>query len=448
MTDDRKLVTVATALADAFLAGEWTRAGLIDSGAAVVGGRRRWLGPLATTLVRAYRDAPVDRPRELAGYVAESGPLRAAFAAAREAGRAAPRVSRRPVAPTAMGRTRWPVRPLGTLAEVAEWLGLAAGELDWLADRRSMERRVADERLRHYRYRWLTKRDGGIRLVEAPKELLKERQRRLLRDVLNGIPAHPAAHGFVPGRSALTHARTHAGRPVVVRLDLEAFFAAVSAGRVFGILRAAGYPEPVAVTLTGLMTNVVPRAVWRSAPRPAHPALLDRHARLGRRLATPHLPQGAPTSPALANLARYGLDRRLRGLAERFEATYTRYADDLTFSGDRRLLPAMRTLLRAADRIASEEGFRLDDAKTRVATSAQQQRVAGLVVNVRPNVAREEYDRLKAVLHDAALHGPAAANRSGRSDFRAHLQGRVAWVATISPPRGARLRTAFDAIEW
>lgn len=448
MTTDRQLATVATALADAFLAGAWTRGALIDRGAGVVSGRQRWLGSLVTSVLQAYRDAPVDRPRELAAFIAVCGPLPDAFSRAREDGGPVPQVLRRRVAPTAMGRTRWPVRRLDTVADVAGWLGLSAAELDWLADRRSLERRVPDERLRHYRYRWLPKPDGGVRLLEAPKELLKERQRRLLRDVLGHIPAHPAAYGFVPGRSAVSHAAAHAGRPVVVRLDLESFFAGVSAGRVFGILRTAGYPQPVAHTLTGLTTNVVPREVWRRSPWPAHPALLDRHARLGLRLATPHLPQGAPTSPALANLAAYRLDRRLGGLAETFEATYTRYADDLTFSGDRRLLPAMRTLLRAAEDIAGGEGFRLNESKTRVRTSAQRQRVAGLVVNVAPNVARAEYDRLKAVLHDAARHGPEAANRSGQPEFRAHVLGRIAWIAAVNPARGARLRAALSRIEW
>ena len=88
-----------------------------------------------------------------------------------------------------------------------------------------------------------------------------------------------------------------------MRLDLEDFFASVPAGRVFGIFRTAGYPEAVAHVLTALCPTVVPATEWARIPRPSDPRQVQRHARLGRRLATPHLPQGAPTSPALASLA-------------------------------------------------------------------------------------------------------------------------------------------------
>jgi hypothetical protein len=71
-----------------------------------------------------------------------------------------------------------------------------------------------------------------------------------------------------------------------------------------------------------------------------------------------------------------------------------------------------------------------------------------VVVNVRPNVARPELDRLRATLHDAALHGPAAANRAGVPDFRAHLLGRIAWIESLNPRRGEALRRRFAEIDW
>ena len=166
---------------------------------------------------------------------------------------------------------------------------------------RGLERVVGDEALRHYRYTQVSRASGPPRVLEAPKPRLKALQRRLLHELLDFVPVHPAAHGFVGGRSARTHAAAHVGRRVVVRVDLEDFFAGVTAARVFGIFRACGYPEGVAHVLTGLCTNAVP-------PEQSVPG----HWRLSRRLAAPHLPQGAPTSPALANLAAFALDRRLR----------------------------------------------------------------------------------------------------------------------------------------
>jgi hypothetical protein len=263
-------------------------------------------------------------------------------------------------------------------------------------------------------------------VIEAPKPRLKALQRRVLHEILDFIAVHDAAHGFVGGRSARTHALAHVGRRVVVRLDLEDFFAGVTAARVFGIFRAAGYPESVAHVLTGLCTNAVPAEESVSG-----------HWRLSRRLATPHLPQGAPTSPALANLAAFALDRRLTGLATAIGATYTRYADDVVLSSDAHL----RTPVAAIGDIARAEGFRVNAAKTRVMGRGRRQTVTGVVVNTHPNIPRAEYDTLKATLHRAALDGPAGLDPTV-------LLGRIAWVESLNPIRGEKLRTAFAAITW
>ena len=240
----------------------------------------------------------------------------------------------------------------------------------------------------------------------------------------------------------------HTGRAALLHLDLESFFPAVTAGRVYRIFRTAGYPEPVAHLLTGLCTTVTPPFVRRAAPPVVTDGAVARRRRMLKALAVPHLPQGSPTSPALANLAALGLDRRLAGLADRFGATYTRYADDLTFSGDRALLRQAGRIVASVESIAADEGFRVNDDKTRVRSRAQRQLVTGLVVNAHPNVTRAEYDRLRAVLHDAVTNGPATANRSGHPDFRAHLLGRIAWVTAANPARGEKLHAAFDAIPW
>ena len=337
---------------------------------------------------------------------------------------------------------------LETAGELAAWLGLTPERLAWLADVRSLERVVADERLRRYGYATVPRRDGRPRVIERPKPRLKAVQRQLLDELLLWVPVHDAAHGFVRGRSARTHAALHTGRAIVLAFDLEDCFASVRAGRIYGVLRTAGYPEGVAHVVTGLCTNTVPPAVWEAIPRPSEPWRIPAHHRLGRRLATPHLPQGAPTSPALANLCAFGLDRRLTALAARFGATYSRYADDLVLSGGPLLRRSADTVAAAVADVARDEGFHVNEAKRRMATRAGRQRVCGIVVNERPNLARHEYDRLKAVLHDAALHGPAAANRAGVGDLRGHLQGRVAWLESLNPARGARLRERLEAIDW
>jgi hypothetical protein len=322
--DARTRSYLARCLADAFLSGVWNERALGDRAARSLDRRRRWVRAIARIVIAAYHRPPADRPRELARFIEmalvdlppspdDSEP---------------PRVRRWLVPQSAMGRMRWPVPELASVGELARHLSLTDGELAWLADARGLERAVAQERLRHYRYTALPRRSGLARVIERPKARLKAIQRRLLHEILDWIPAHEAAHGFTRGRSARSHAFEHIGRFVVVRLDLEDFFASVAAARVFGIFRTAGYPESVAYALTALTTNVVPADVWQELPSPTAPRLIDAHHRLGRRLATPHLPQGAPTSPSLANLAAFTLDRRLSGLAAALDLTYTRYADD------------------------------------------------------------------------------------------------------------------------
>ncbi|HET6951335.1 MAG TPA: reverse transcriptase domain-containing protein [Acidimicrobiales bacterium] len=436
----------AAAIAGAVLAGEWQPAAMGRRAKRAVADRRRWPTDLAEIVVRAYPDRPADRPRELAAFVAACGPFRAAAHDHEHPLRARVWMA----APTRMGDRRWPVPVIDDLAALARWLGVTPDHLAWFADRRSMERTASDERLRHHHRRWVRKADGSGRLLEAPKRELKDLQRQVLRHILDRIPPHDAAHGFRPGRSALSAARPHAGRAVVLHLDLESFFACVGAGRVHGLFRLAGYPEPVAHTLAALCTTTTPRAVLRRAP-PAPPGAgddaIERRRRMLAHLAHPHLAQGAPTSPALANLVAHGLDRRMTGLARRLGATYTRYADDLVLSGD--LPPATVTrTVRLVAGIVRDEGFRLHDGKSRLATSARRQTVLGLVVNERPAVPRDDYDRLRAVLHDAARRGPAVADRDGHDDFRAHLLGRISWVAATSPARAGRLAAAFAAIDW
>lgn len=442
MYDARVRAGLARCLADAFLAGAWNERALVDRAGQVLDRRPRWIRAVVGEVLAGYHRPPADRPRELARFIDLT--LEARPPAAGNP----PRIRRWLMPEPAMARRRWPVPEITSAGSLAAFLGVTDGELAWLADARGLEGSVEDERLRHYRYATLPRRTRPVRVIECPKQRLKAIQRRILHEILDWIPTHEAAHGFTRGRSVASHASQHTGQPVVIRLDLEDFFASIAARRVFGIFRTAGYPESVAYAMTALVTNVVPSVVWQTLPRPREPGRITAHHRLGRRLSTPHLPQGAPTSPALANLAAFRLDRRLRGLAASLELNYTRYADDLTFSGSTRLVRVAGTLGRAVAAIAREEGFTVNDEKSMLATRAGQQRVCGVVVNERLNVARREYDVLKAILHNATVQGPASQNREARPEFRAHLLGHISWVASLNAARGEKLRRQFAQIAW
>jgi RNA-directed DNA polymerase len=424
----------AKALAFAFLDGDWTEEGLIRRGGLVLEHTHPMLRSLVMEVIQAYPRPPWDRWRELASWIGLNPALEAAVAEGRN------------LSPTrwlpfqpAMADMPWPVPPIPTIGELGHFLALSTSELAWFADVHSLERRVNDEQLRHYRYRWIQKTSGGLRLIEAPKGRLRELQRTLLRTILDRIPIHSTAHGFVRGRSPLSFVLRHSGAEVVIRLDLEDFFGSVTAGRVFGVFRTAGYPESVAYTLAGLTTNVVPLSVWQGAPQPTDATRLHDRFQFGKRLAVPHLPQGAPSSPALANLCAHRLDGRLSGLATAFGLRYSRYADDLAISGSPGHSTTERVigLIRA---VVAEEGFRINESKTSVMAKGHRQRLAGIVVNRVPNLPRRDFDRLRAILHNAARDGLEAQNRFGHPRFSEHLAGRVSWAASLNPGRAPALR--------
>ncbi|HEX7859965.1 MAG TPA: reverse transcriptase family protein [Verrucomicrobiae bacterium] len=347
----------------------------------------------------------------------------------------------REMLPAAGAPRGWKVLPITTVGELATRLNLNANELGWLADGRGLERKVSEERLRHYRYRWIGKRDGSARLVEAPKQRLRSIQRFLLEKVLNGIPPHEAVHGFRKGRSIKTFTAPHAGREVVLKLDLRNFFPSVIAARVRAIFLTAGYPESVAEVLTGLCTNSVPAAVITEAP-------VEKGYYFRKLYGQAHLPQGAPTSPALANLCAFRLDCRLAGLAKAAGATYTRYADDLLFSGDPEFERSVERFYIKVCAIALEEGFEVNTRKTRVMRRSVSQRAAGLVLNEKVNIGRREFDALKAILTNCVRTGPAEENRGKVADFYSHLAGRIGHVRMVNRARGEKLLGIFEKIKW
>jgi hypothetical protein len=435
---------LARALASAFSIGPWKPADLRRLGAEVLGSEPGWMVSLVRAVRRSFPTLPDSEEAvdELAAFIASHSSI------ATLPSRRLPHIRRWLAPPPKMGPTPWPVPPAATLVELATLLEAEPTELEWLADARRYLRRGKDPRLEHYHCSWMPKRSGGYRLIEVPKMRIKGVQRRVLHRILDVIPAHPRADGFVSGRSALSHAARHAGRAAVLSLDLEDFFTSISYGRVLQVFRAAGYPRPVARVLAGLCTTALPPARFASCPRPDNAAALPRYQRLRRSALGQHLPQGAPTSPALANLCALGLDRRLSGAAAAAGLEYSRYADDLTFSGGEAFARDANQFATLAAAIALDEGFEVNFRKTRVMRRAQRQRVCGLVVNERPNVARRDYDRLKAVLTNCVRHGAASQNRHEHADFRSHLRGRVAWVEAVAPGRGAKLRALLDAIDW
>lgn len=300
-------------------------------------------------------------------------------------------------------------------AELAAWLKLPEAELrEW------QHGRPPEPRGMNFSYTRFTlpKRRGGERSIEAPSAALKALQRTVLHRLLNPLPFHPAATGFVPGRSIVDNARPHAGRGVVINLDLENFFPSITAEQVRKAFRSLGWGRAAADILTNICTHE------------------------GR------LPQGAPTSPALSNLACRRLDARLAALARKAGGSYTRYADDITVSFShfgrneplrpkpkpverrpRSPRPASRRLLTSIKRILRQEGFRIQmKKKVRVQRAHQQQTATGLVVNREVNLPRALRRRIRAMRH---------RSHAGRlsKDEQQRLRGLEAFARMVATQR-------------
>lgn len=438
---------IARQLAGHLTDGPWRSADRAKRASEVLGGEPAWLSGVLERLTTAFPSLSRPTRKRVADFLLlDRGFLRACHNPKKRVHVKLLAVSPPTMYPTYGNPQTWPVPALVTPGDLADWLGISVSQLDWFADRQDRMHPLPSGPRHHYAYRWMSKRRAGsARLIESPKWRLKQIQRQILRDILNHIPPHSAAHGFRPKHSVLTFVSAHLQHKVVVRLDLRNFFPSIPWRRVHGVFLTAGYPSDMASYLTALCMNRAPDYVWQDFPqfgsyqdRLAHESLYSQT----------HLPQGAPTSPALANLAAYHLDGRLHGLATACGAAYSRYADDLLFSGDAEFASRARRFLPQVAAIVMEEGFTPHPHKTRVMHASQRQSAGGLVLNQHPNLPRRDYDRLKATLFNCVQHGPTTENREQRPDFRAHLHGRVAYVEMINPARGHSLRRLLSQIHW
>jgi retron-type reverse transcriptase len=305
--------------------------------------------------------------------------------------------------------------------DLARAMGTSLEELRFLA----FERRVS--RISHYRRFAMPKKAGGLRIISAPMPRLKRAQYWVLDNILARAPVHPAAHGFLKGRSIVSNAAPHVGQAVVINVDLKDFFPSIALPRVRGVFTQLGYGKQVATTLALLCTESVTEEVDVDGE--------TFHVAHGPRV----LPQGAPTSPALTNILCRRLDARLQGAAARLGFRYTRYADDLTFSGDESVRRQAGKLLWRVKQIVIDEGFTPHPDKQHVMRSHARQSVTGIVVNEKPSVDRATLRRFRAVLFQVEKDGPARKQWNGNDNVLAALEGYALFIRMVDADKGAPL---------
>jgi len=267
---------------------------------------------------------------------------------------------------------------------------------------------------KHYRKFRIPKRSGGHREICAPYPALLDCQRWLASTVWQAFTPHPAAHGFVSGRSIKTNAAVHLGADCILKMDLADFFPSIRINRVIALLRSVGYPLNIAYVMAKLAT-------FEGV-----------------------LPQGAATSPSISNAVCRRLDMRLFEMAKAWDLRYSRYADDLTFSGVR--LPGM--LEDRVTHIIGEEGFTIRHEKTVSLGRRDPKFITGIAVHTGTlRIPRKLRRSLRQEIHYIRRYG-LTSHRSKRRirdlAFIYRLQGRLAFWAWVEPenpePR--------DALAW
>jgi retron-type reverse transcriptase len=269
----------------------------------------------------------------------------------------------------------------------------------------------------HYTVFRIEKRSGGSREISAPRPALKHVQTWVARQILAQMSPHLACHGFVRGRSIVTNAEPHVGAALVFKLDIKDFFPSVPAFEIYRVFRRAGYSKQVARLLTSLTT-------FRG------------------------LPQGAPTSPALANLVGLGLDARLAGLARARGLEYTRYADDLTFSGEAVQEARVKRLI---GRIVRDSGFTPQERKARYLHRGNRQQVTGIVVNEKINWPRWRRRWLRQeihYLHRFGLDQHLTRRGISRSRYKEFIYGHVYALHATRPDEALPLLERLRQVEW
>lgn len=291
---------------------------------------------------------------------------------------------------------------------LAHLLGLRVAELTYLAM----------DQDNHYSSFRIPKRCGGYREIDSPSVVLKDVQRWILREILERMKVSEWAFGFVSGLSVVDNARLHLGKQCVINIDLKDFFSSISWNAVFRVFSYYGYSGEVAFYLSKLCT-------FRGL-----------------------LPQGSPASPRLSNIVFLKADKRLSVLADRYNATYSRYADDITFSGAGNL----QNIIPVAEKILLDEGFSVNHNKIRIARNNQRQEVTGLIVNEGDVRIPKKYKRafFQEVYYCTKFGVSNHMERRGikKMFYKEHLYGQAYYLLSIEPETGRRALKALDKVDW
>lgn len=267
----------------------------------------------------------------------------------------------------------------------------------------------------------ISKKSGGKRHINIPNEGLALVQQFIKNEILDTIPIHESAHGFKKDFSIISNASKHLNQEMVLNIDLKDFFPSIGTRKVFYVFNSlCGYDKELSYCLTRLVT-------------------------LNNSLA-----QGACTSPVISNIVSFNMDNRLEKLSKKMGINYTRYADDITFSGTKDKIN--NKLLYIVEQIINECGYSLNKKKTRFQSSVMRQEVTGLIVNGNKLSIPNEYIRkIRQEIYYIKKYGIVShKEKSGfyNKYYRDHLFGKIMFVRQINEVKGNKLLKDYYTIDW
>ena len=291
---------------------------------------------------------------------------------------------------------------------------------------------VLDRRAEFYDEFYFKKKRGGYRQIHAPQPELHKIQQWIKIFILDKLKFPGYVTSYQKKRSIFTNAAFHVKKEIVIKFDLQNFFEDITQEKVLGIFRMIGYNTAVAVDLARACCIEL-------APRNYRNQLFYGDFAC--------LPQGSPASPGLSNLAGVKLDLRLSEYAKSKDFAYSRYADDLTFSGEVKN-KIRRSVIQA---IISEEGFTLNTEKTKYIHRSCRQIVTGITVNEKMALSKKYRRKIHTELHNAVKFGPYnQLKRNGihRSNYREWLLGHILFIRQLHPREAERMKKKFELINW
>lgn len=258
-----------------------------------------------------------------------------------------------------------------------------------------------------------------IREITAPSSELKKRQRWILKEILEKLRVNDCCHGFVAERSIVTNAKMHMGHKNILNMDIRDFFPSITFDMVCRIFEEIGYSQSV---------------VRKLAELTCHNGVL---------------PQGAPTSPYLANLVLRDMDTELEGLCRKRGITYTRYADDMSFSSNEDI----GEFGKEVKRIVEQSAFQVNEGKTVYYQDPHRKIVTGLLVKEDKICVAKAYKRkLKQELYYCRKFGVVQhlenTGNKERSGFKEYLYGKAYFINMVEPETGKRFLQELDRISW